>query len=474
MRISFGQEIIGTLDDQGIISELLSRAETLLKSRKKDDIEELTIYLVDRFNNPLSWKEKKVTELLLLKFLKAGLITGTQRELVIKTLSLSSDIIDNPDSYIDYCVVGLLPKAELHVHLDGSVLPKTILEEHLRQGIPIDFESEHVEDIVSVGPDGITDFMAFLHNCFDIPLRIMQTREGLRRVAFEIVKQAYYENIFHIEPRFAPCLHLKQGLTYDEVMDAVIEGLLEGQARYGVSVSLIAGIYRDKVDLPEKHFQVHCMETAKAVVMAEERHRGKIELGFDIVGKEEGYPPSRDEFLEAFKYVKGHAPGVHITSHAGEMYGTAQNVTYVVANYGVERIGHGIQLFHDGLYGFERVRQIPFEVCPTSNVHLYCVESIERHPVFELIRQGFIVTINTDNRTASRTKLTDEIYKLLGLHGVELYQGEMISDLIQKLVINSIRSAFISLVRKEELLAKARREIELVNRLVAILKRTHS
>lgn len=472
MRLAVRElKIIDVSNDSIVIEKFLSDAETAFDIAGNRDNREFVLGLVDQYRAASSWKVKKYIEVILLACLQKCLIHESQRDLVIKTLSLPDDILSNPQGYIDYSLVQLLPKADLHVHLDGSVLPRTILEEHEKQGIPVDFDGDHVEDVVSIGPEGITDFMKFLHDCFELPLRIMQTREGLRRVAFEIVRQAYNENLLHIEPRFAPCLHTRQGLSYDEVIDAVVEGLLEGQARYGVSVGLIAGIYRDKVDLPDEHYKNHCIETARAVAGAQDRYKGVIEFGFDIVGKEDGYPPSMDKFLEAFSYVKAHAPNVHITAHAGEMYGTEDNVRYVVSNYGAERIGHGIQILSGALFGFERLKELPFEICPTSNVQLFCAKSIEEHPVYQLIKQGFLVTINTDNRTASRTTLTAEIFKLLGLHGVELYQGEMISDIIHRLVINGIKAAFIEKEKKKELLAKAEREIGLVNRLVAVLRR---
>ena len=467
MRVSYQEKITSVANDQEAIDDMLTSVGSYIS---RGQFGAALVILVEKYNYPPSWKEKKVAELLLLKLYQDEQIHPNQRALIERTLSLDEAVLADPKADIDYGVVSLLPKADLHVHLDGSVFPATIEGEHIRQGIPIDFDRSRIEDIVSIGPDGIQDFDEFLHDCFGLPLRIMQTKEGLTRVAYEMVRQAYRDNLFHIEPRFAPCVHMERGLSYDEVMDSVIKGLLEGQENYGVSVGLIAGIYRDKVDLEDEHYRGHCLETARAVVRAADKYKGEIELGFDIVGKEDGYPPNRGEYMRAFNHVTKLAPHVHITAHAGEMPGTAKNIPFVLANFWAERIGHGIQIFTESFIGLDRILEVPFEICPTSNVQLFCAESFENHPVFELIRRGFFVTINTDNRTISRTTVTKEIFNLLGLHDVVLYEDDRISELIERLVLNGIRAAFIPDDRKEEMLAKARREIELVNKLVKILR----
>jgi adenosine deaminase len=324
--------------------------------------------------------------------------------------------------------IRAVPKVLLHDHLDGGVRPATLVElaTEIGYGELPTYDVDEITKWFSHHERG--DLERYLAP-FRHTLAIMQTREGLTRVAAECAEDLAADGVVYAEVRFAPELHVEEGLSLDEVVEAVLEGFRTGSEGRGIVVNALLSAMRTAT---------RSLEIAQLAV----RHRDAGVVGFDIAGAEAGSPPVGH--LEAFQHVQ--RDNLHITIHAGEAYGLP-SIWQALQRCGAERLGHGvrivddIQLAPDGsvqlgrLAHYVRDRRIPLEMCPTSNVHTGAAPSIAGHPLGLLRQLGFRVTANTDNRLMSDVTLSSEF-----LHLVDAF-GYGLSD-IEWLTLNAMKSAF--------------------------------
>ena len=331
------------------------------------------------------------------------------------------------------------PKVLLHDHLDGGLRPATIVEladETGYDGLPTS-DPEQLAAWMTVGADR-KDLLLYL-DTFSHTVGVMQTREALVRVAQECAEDLAADGIVYAEVRFAPEQHLEEGLTLDEVVEAVQEGFRRGSERRGIRVGTLLTAMRTAA---------RSLEIAELAV----RWRDRGVVGFDIAGAEAGYPPTRH--LDAFDHVR--RANFHLTIHAGEAFGPP-SIWEALQLCGAERLGHGVRLVDDievGVGGRARLgrlahlvrdRRVPLELCPTSNVHSGAAGSIEEHPIGLLMDLKFRVTVNTDNRLMSATSLSQELAQLVVAFGIGW-------DRIARLTINAMKSAFIPFDERVEML----------------------
>ncbi len=322
------------------------------------------------------------------------------------------------------------PKALLHDHLDGGVRAATIVEladEIGYRDLPTDDPGE-LARWMTRGADR-KDLVLYLET-FRHTLGVMQTPDALARVARECAEDLADDGIVYAEVRFAPELHLERGLSLDQVVEAVQEGFRQGSEGRGITVRTLLTAMRTAA---------RSVEIAELAVRW--RYRGVC--GFDIAGAEAGHPPSRH--LAAFHHVM--EEDFHITIHAGEAFGPP-SIWEAVHLCGAERLGHGVRIVDDievapdgsaqpgRLAAWLRDRRVPFELCPTSNVHTGVAETIAEHPIGLLTAMRFRVTVNTDNRLMSDTTLTNEMASLVDAFGFGW-------DDLQWLTINAMKSAFL-------------------------------
>lgn len=325
----------------------------------------------------------------------------------------------------------LLPKIELHCHLDGSVRPSTLLELAQAEGLTSCKDLESFKRYICV-PQSCESLVAYLE-CFKIPISIMQTKAQLHRVAYELIEDVTMENVKYIEVRFAPHFHMKKGLSFGEVVEAVLDGLNTAAAQYGTDYGLILCCMR--------HLS---LEDSLQVVNEGLPYLGKGVVGIDLAGDEHHYPPELHK--EAFDLAK--LLGYRITIHAGET-GIAENVTKSIELLHAERIGHGLYIKDDpSAYDLVKTTKICLEMCPTSNLNTKAVSTISEHPLPRFILDGIRATFNTDNRTVSDTTLTHEIeitahlmkdfdvlYKQAYLNAVEAsFASELIKTKLRELI----------------------------------------
>ena len=322
------------------------------------------------------------------------------------------------------------PKALLHDHLDGGVRPATVVELAEEYGYTELPTSDPEELAVWFNRGAKRNDLVLYLETFAHTVGVMQHKDALERVAFECAQDLAADGVVYAEVRFAPELSTEQGLTLDEVVEAVLAGFRAGSADTDLTIYAIASAMRTAA---------RSYEIAELAV----RHRDEGVVGFDIAGAEAGYPPSRH--LDAFQYVK--RENFHATVHAGEAFGLP-SIWEAVQFCGAERLGHGVRIVDDidpgrglgseklgRLATYIRDRRIPLELCPTSNVNTGVVPSISEHPIGMLRRLRVRVTVNTDNRLMSNTSMTKEMQKLAEAFGWGL-------DDMEWLTVNAMKSAF--------------------------------
>ena len=264
---------------------------------------------------------------------------------------------------------------------------------------------------------------------------VMQTREALLRVAAECVEDLAEDGVVYAEIRYAPELHVEWGLSLEEVVEAVLEGVGQGQRRAEAAGRRI----RVGTLLTAMRQNARSQEIAKLSI----RYRDQGVVGFDLAGPEMGYPPT--QHLDAFELLRDE--NFHFTIHAGEASGLP-SIWQAIQRCGADRLGHGVRIIDDitvaddgaaklgRLASYVLDKRIPLEMCPTSNVQTGAVSSIAEHPIDLLRRLYFRVTVNTDNRLMSGTSMSQEFARL-----TEAFEYTL--DDMCRFTVNAMKSAFI-------------------------------
>ena len=282
---------------------------------------------------------------------------------------------------------------ELHLHLDGSLRPETVWELAKEQGVELPAKSaEEVKYMMEV-PEDCKTLEEYLER-FDLPLLVLQKADAIERVAFELGEDRAKKGVEYAERRFAPQLSIKDGLTQDEVVEAAIRGAERGMKMYPqIRVGLILCCMRG-ADNEELNMQT--VETAK-------KYLGDVVCAVDIAGAEGLFPT--ENFAPVFAKVREY--GLPMTIHAGEAAGPDSMKTAL--SFGTKRIGHGVAAINDPELIKRLIDEnVTLEVCVTSNYHTKVVLAIRMHPIHKLLEAGVHVTVNSDNRTCSRTTLQKE------------------------------------------------------------------
>jgi adenosine deaminase len=329
-----------------------------------------------------------------------------------------------------------LPKAELHCHLDGSLRPETMLElaREYGQTMPADDPDILRERMIAKDAHNLEEYLEL----FAITLSVMQRAEAIERIAYELAEDAARDGVRYIETRYAPVLHVREGLSLDETVEAAARGLGRAEREHSIVTRVIVCGLRQldpRISL----------DLAKLAVA----HRERGVVGFDLAGGERGHPAR--EHAEAFAYARQH--DLAVTVHAGEGDGAA-SVRQAVHVCGAHRLGHATRLIEDdSLTSYVNDRRIALEVCLTSNVQTHAAKSFEAHPVRRYFDRGMNVVLNTDSRLMSGTTLTDEYLVAARYHGFTF-------DELATIALNGFASAFIPWEDRVRLLEGARAEIE--------------
>lgn len=342
---------------------------------------------------------------------------------------------------LDNC--RLAPKVVLHDHLDGGLRPATVLDLARATGydkLPADTPDEVARWFAGAADSGTLELYleTFAHT-----VGVMQTPEALTRVARECAEDLAADGVVYAEVRFAPELHTEEGMGLGEVVEAVLQGFLEGEeiARAGGHPIIVRCL------VTAMRHAARSREIAELATRFAER--GVV--GFDIAGAEAGNPPTRH--LDAFEYLRGESS--HFTIHAGEAFGLP-SIHEALAFCGTDRLGHGVRVIDDitlppgsapdqksyagailgPVANYVRDKRIPLELCPSSNVQTGAAASIAEHPFNVLARLRFRVTVNTDNRLMGDTTMSREFLVLHDAFGYGWADFE-------RFTVNAMKSAFL-------------------------------
>ena len=292
-------------------------------------------------------------------------------------------------------IIAAMPKAELHVHLDGCLRLTTVVELARIQRIELPVPLDGLNDACVV-PDDCPSLADYISR-FVIPLSVLQTPDALARAVYELCEDARSENVRYLEPRFAPVLHTQNGMSHCDVIAAACRGWDEGSRAFGLTGGLILCAMRDRP--PVENLRL---------AMDGERFLGAGVVGFDLAGDEAPYPIL--DHQDALLYAK--AAGYGLTAHAGEGAG-AQSVRDAVEAIGVSRVGHGTRSGEDHtLLPVLRDRAVSLDMCPTSNLQTKAVTRLADHPIRTYFNFGIPVTVSTDSRTCSDTTVSVEMQRI--------------------------------------------------------------
>jgi len=343
----------------------------------------------------------------------------------LKEITISEDLIRQ------------LPKTELHCHLDGSCRVETLIELAAEQKVQLPFQDvARLRNHLEVG-DKCQNLVDYLKG-FAVTLSVMQEAHAIQRIAFELAEDAAKENVRYLEVRFSPILHINKGLRLTEILDAVIAGLSQAEAKYNIKTGIIICGMRNIN--PETSLRLAELTVA---------YKNKKVMAFDLAGQEDSYPAK--DHQQAFALILKN--NVNTTAHAGEAYGP-HSIKQAIHDCGAHRIGHGTRLIEDGdLLNYVNDHRIPLEICLSSNVQTKAVKDFPSHPLRIYYDYGLRVTINTDNRLMSATTVSKEIYLAAKTFGFTF-------DDVCNLIINGFKSTFLPYRERVVLLNSAIAELQ--------------
>jgi adenosine deaminase len=344
----------------------------------------------------------------------------------------------------------LLPKVSLHDHLDGGLRPQTVLE--LAEPIGLELPADDADGLAAwFAEKSDSGSLVEYLKTFDLTTGVMQTREGLTRVAREFVEDLVADGVVWGEIRWAPEQHLTRGLSLDEAVEAVQEGL-----DAGVDGARSTG---HRIRVGQLVTAMRHLDRSQEIAELALRHRDRGVVGFDIAGPEAGFPASR--FADAFDFLAREC--FPVTVHAGEADGL-ESIRGALVDGHALRLGHGVRIAEDiaiestddensyvslgRLAEWVKDRGIALETSPSSNLQTGAIaawgDSIIDHPFDMLYQLGFRVTVNVDNRLMSATSLTRELQLLSDAFGYGL-------DDLEAFQLNAAEAAFLPLDDREEL-----------------------
>jgi adenosine deaminase len=318
-----------------------------------------------------------------------------------------------------------LPKAELHVHLEGTLEPELLLELAGRHKVAFPYRSPaEVRDAYR-----FTDLRSFL-NLYYRNMEVLRDADDFRRLTLAYLERAHADGVRHAEVFFDPQSHTARGIPLADVIEGIGAGLAEGEERYGTSTRLIMCFLRD-------------LGSAEAERTLDEAltHRDWL-AGVGLDSAENGHPPG--QFAGVF--ARARAEGLAAVAHAGEE-GPAAYVREALDALHVRRIDHGVSVAQDAeLVDRLRRERVPLTMCPLSNVKLGVVPRLEDHPLKRLLDAGVIVTVNSDDPAYFGGYLVDNLVaaqRALGLRRRDLVQ----------LARNSFEASLLDEVERRALLA---------------------
>ncbi len=317
-----------------------------------------------------------------------------------------------------------LPKAELHLHLEGTVDPATLLELSARYDSP-PLTPEDVRSLYSYA-----DFAGFLR-AFKLLTDRLRTPDDYELITYRMIRQLAAQNIAHAEVYCSVGVCLWRKYDFDAIFQGMERGRARGEQEFGTSVLWIFDAVRQ-----------FGAEAGQCVLDLAIKHRERNVVGIGIGGDEVKGPP--ESFREI--YARAHDAGLRLTCHAGETAGPES--IWGALNIGSERLGHALSAWHDPeLMAVLAERQVPVELCPTSNVRTGAISALASHPLRVYFDRGLMVTLNSDDPAMFGTSLNEE-------YALAQQQFDLSDEHLRELARNSFEASFLPANRKLDLLAR--------------------
>jgi len=323
-----------------------------------------------------------------------------------------------------------VPKAELHVHLEGSIRPATLLTLARRNGVALPVST--VEEMRAW-----FRFRNFPHfiEIYTAITRCLKTAEDYELIAYEFGAEMARQNVRYAEVTVSASTHgCSLGIAHDVYFRGLNAGRERARSDFGVEMRWVFDIVRAIPDEAERRRRA-AFTTEVAI---ESMHDGVVALG--LGGNERGYPP--EQFAGWFE--KALSAGLHSTPHAGEVEGPA-SVWGALRTLGAERIGHGVRSIEDAeLVNYLAAHRVPLEVCPLSNICLNIYPSLAAHPLPRLYAQGVQLSVNSDDPPLFNATLNQNVQALYEPFAFSL-------DTIDELLLNGVRHSFLPQAQKEQM-----------------------
>jgi adenosine deaminase len=329
------------------------------------------------------------------------------------------------------------PKVDLHRHLEGSLRLRTLVEVGRSHGLGLP-NTNQLRGLVQIDEGEPLTFENFLSKFQTLRL-FYRSPEVIDRVAREAIADAAADNVRYMELRFTPAaLSKAENFPFRNVIEWVVTSANEAAREHGIMLRLIVSVNRNE-----------SIELATDVIRTASDFKDQGLVGVDLAGDEANF--SGLLFSGIFQEAK--QSGMYITVHAGE-WGPARNVKDAIQQLGADRIGHGVRVLEDPIAtALARERQIPFEVCVTSNYQSGVVPTLNAHPLPRMLTQGLNVTINTDDPSISQITLSDEYRRTCKELGLSI-------QALGERVLAAANAAFLPADERQQLAARIKGEIQ--------------
>jgi adenosine deaminase len=323
------------------------------------------------------------------------------------------------------------PKTDLHCHLDGSLRIETFIELARQNDVKLpSYEIEGLKETLGFGQRK-TGFQNYLV-LFEYALSLMQDKESIERIAFELAEDAAKENVVYLEIRYAPIFHTSLALRWSETIDAVLKGIEKAEKMYDIKCGIILTGIRSIDPV-----------ISKALAELAVQYKGKGVVGFDLAGAEDHNPAKNH--AEAFYIIRNN--NINCTIHAGEVAGRT-SISEALHYCNADRIGQGTRLIESaGILNYVNDHRIPLEVCLSTSTIFGPLKSLEAHPFPFYHDYGLRVTLNTDSRLFADTTMTKELLLAAETFGLT-------EDDLKDVITNGFKSAFLPYAEKVRMMCK--------------------
>ena len=321
-------------------------------------------------------------------------------------------------------IIKNIPKAELHLHIEGSLTPELMWRLAEKHSVSLPYAS--VEEIEAAY--NFKDLQSFL-DLYYAGAGVLRDEDDFFILMWEYLTRCAEENIVHTEIMFDPQTHTERGIGFDVFMPGFLRAIQKAETEYGISSYLIMSFLRH---LPES-------EAYQTLEAAKPYYQHIKAVGLD--SSELGHPPSK--FERVFKKAK--SLGFKIVAHAGEE-GPASYIWEAIELLDVDRIDHGVRCQEDqALMAYLKEKQIPLTVCPLSNLKLCVIDDMKEHNIVQLLDAGLLVTVNSDDPTYFGGFLNENFEALHAALNID-------ESTIRALAANSFRASFLPAERKKALI----------------------